>query len=86
MALGGLFSILTFLHDVRRIGLPPQGAPKRVPPEIHAFSALLTGAGTMVPWTWVSASLVFIGHAPGAYFVAMPLIERFAPSGRQETF
>lgn len=76
--LGG--GLMAFLHDVRRLGLPPQGAPKRVPPEIHAFSSLLTGAGAMLLWSWVAASLAFLGHALGAYLVLRPLIERFAPA------
>lgn len=84
LALGGLVSVLTFVHDVVRLGLPPQGAPKRVPPEVHFLASLLTGTGAFLRWSWMAGGLVFVGHLLVAYLVLRPLIDRFAPSGSQD--
>ncbi|HXX93639.1 MAG TPA: hypothetical protein VEN81_08390 [Planctomycetota bacterium] len=84
LAMGGLVSILTFVHDWVRLGLPPQGAPKRVAPEFHLTASLLSATGAGILWGWRMGGLVCTGHFLLAFLVGRPLIERFAPQRRQD--
>jgi hypothetical protein len=74
-------SIATFVHDLRRLRLGatmPQAAPKRLPPEIHALGALLTGGASYLLSGWLAALGALIAHAALAYAALPPLIEKLA--------
>lgn len=78
LTVGGSLSLLTFAHDIRRALLAravPQGAPRRILPEIHLLAALLAGVGAGLHWGWLSGGLC-LGLYLVVYLVIRPLLER----------
>jgi len=78
---GIAISLLTLLHDLQRIRISlemPQGAPSRLPPELHVLAAILNGVGWILLRGWLIGSLVFLGYLAFVLGLAPLLIERSA--------
>lgn len=79
--IGVAAALLVWRHDLRRLrieAIAAQAAPKRLPPEIHVPSAVLTAIGAWLLWNFTVALGVFAVQVTLAYVVLPRLLERLA--------
>ena len=78
---GVALSCAVFVHDLRRLrigAVAPQGAPKRMAPEIHALAALLTAIGSALIWHREAAVLALVLHGVLAWSAAPHVLDFIA--------
>ena len=78
LVVGVALSCAVFVHDLRRLRIgtvAPQGAPKRVAPEVHALAALLSAIGSALIWHREAAVLALVLHAVLAWGTAQHVLD-----------
>jgi len=78
IALGVVTSAAVFVHDILRWRVTreiPQGAPRRLPPELHALAAIATGSGVGLLTHWGLGLAAVAAHGALAYGLIRRWIE-----------